>query len=516
MKPPNHPWLSLALAAVGTLAATFPATGQGLPPVPVPPENPITEAKRILGKILFWDEQLSSDGTIACGTCHIPAKAGGDPRLSRHPGFDGLFNTEDDVFGSAGLARHDVNGNPIDDPQFGFDPRVTRRNAQPFITSQYAPDNFWDGRAPSEFRDPITDEVLIPTGGGLESQAVGPILNDVEMAFEGRTWDDVINKLTWAAPLALATNLPPDMAAAVTSDPSYGDLFAGAFGDPAITPARIAFAIATYERTLYPDQTPWDLFEAGDPNALTAEQQSGLAIFETGGCSDCHTPPFFSDHSFRNIGLRPIEEDTGRQEVTGLPEDAGRFKMPSLRNVGIKFLFMHTGRITSLNRVVNFYVTPEDQFPTNQDSLLPLTIPAEDHPDLLAFVTDGLTDPRVEMEAFPFDRPTLLSEIATTGITPAPATLAVGALRARVVPNPFNPHTTLHYALEAAAPVRVAIYSARGQLLRVVHEGRQEAGEHALRFDGRNAAGQPLGSGVYFYQLNAGEQAARGRLVLAR
>jgi cytochrome c peroxidase len=44
-----------------------PAFGE-LPPVPIPAENPITEPKRVLGKILFWDEQLSSDDTVACGT----------------------------------------------------------------------------------------------------------------------------------------------------------------------------------------------------------------------------------------------------------------------------------------------------------------------------------------------------------------------------------------------------------------------------------------------------------------
>ncbi len=71
--------LLLALVASAPLAAD-------LPPVPVPAENPITEQKRVLGKILFWDEQLSSDGTVACGTCHRPGAGGGDPRAGRQPG----------------------------------------------------------------------------------------------------------------------------------------------------------------------------------------------------------------------------------------------------------------------------------------------------------------------------------------------------------------------------------------------------------------------------------------------
>ena len=64
------------------------AVGAGLPPVPVPAENPITEPKRVLGKMLFWDEQLSSDGSVACGTCHRPAFGGADPRVGRNPGTD--------------------------------------------------------------------------------------------------------------------------------------------------------------------------------------------------------------------------------------------------------------------------------------------------------------------------------------------------------------------------------------------------------------------------------------------
>ena len=69
---------SLPVIIGGTLTAGL-GGGGTLPPVPVPPENPITEAKRVLGKILFWDEQLSSDNTMACGTCHITGAPGRGP-----------------------------------------------------------------------------------------------------------------------------------------------------------------------------------------------------------------------------------------------------------------------------------------------------------------------------------------------------------------------------------------------------------------------------------------------------
>ena len=74
------------------------ASAQLLPPW-VPPQNPQTPAKIVLGKILFWDEQLSSDDSVACGTCHLPEFGGSDGRLQGglHPGPDGVFGTVDDI-----------------------------------------------------------------------------------------------------------------------------------------------------------------------------------------------------------------------------------------------------------------------------------------------------------------------------------------------------------------------------------------------------------------------------------
>ena len=106
------------------LPADAGAPNAALPPVPVPPENPITEPKRVLGKILFWDEQLSTDDSVACGTCHQPHTGGADPRLAIHPGPDASFGTQDDVFGSAGVVRRNASGTPVSDPLFGFAPQV--------------------------------------------------------------------------------------------------------------------------------------------------------------------------------------------------------------------------------------------------------------------------------------------------------------------------------------------------------------------------------------------------------
>ena len=307
---------------------------------PVPPENPITESKRILGKALFWEEQLSSENTMACGTCHFPSMGGSDSRLgpgSVHPGLNGSFGDPDDKVASPGVIHSDSANEFVEDSIFGFSPQVTTRRAPSHIGAAYFEELFWDGRARGNFVDPETGTTSIVSGGALESQAVGPIVNSVEMAHEGRTWDDVRVKLTAVTPMALASNLPADLAARLASAPSYPELFADAFGDPAINAKRIAFAIATYQRTLVPDDTLWDRFAAGDNDALNAQQQQGLADFTGAGrCVECHVPPLFSDDSFRNIGNRPIAEDSGRQGVTGNIDDRGRFQVPSLRNVSLR------------------------------------------------------------------------------------------------------------------------------------------------------------------------------------
>lgn len=248
------PALVCAGPVVLLLAAA--ASAQVLPPVPVPPANPITESKRVLGKVLFWDEQLSSDNTTACGTCHMPEFGGAEANPLRNPGLDTIFNTPDDIQGSRGLIASDAFDNYTRSLPFAMNVQVTGRAANPAINAMFSPTLFWDGRATSQFVDPQTNQVLIQAGGALESQAVGPIVSSVEMAHASRNWNQVIAKLQTAGPLALATNIPADVSAAIQSFPSYPELFEAAFGDNQITAARIAFAIATYERTLVADQTP--------------------------------------------------------------------------------------------------------------------------------------------------------------------------------------------------------------------------------------------------------------------
>ncbi len=402
----------VACAAVACAGSMLHA--QALPPVPFPPENQFSVEKSTLGKILFWDEQLSSDNTMSCGTCHIMSSGGGDPRLGVNPGFDALFGTSDDILGSPGVSLADVNDKFVQSDAFGLLPQTTGRLAQPAIMSMYATDLFWDGRATSQFVDPQTGQVLIASGGALESQAVGPIMSSVEMSHESRDWDYIIEKLANARPMALGANLTPDMAGVIETGAGYPELFAQAFGDDAITAGRIGMAIATYERTLVPDQSPFDQFVTGDLNALSPQQINGLNAFRASNCNICHGGREFTRNGFRNIGLRPIFEDAGRFEITGNAADRGRFKVPSLRNIALRDRFMHNGQLSTLGEVFDFYARRNGQvsFPQNRDPALnnPIAFPPNVQNDIINLLANGLTDPRVANETFPFDRPLLMSE----------------------------------------------------------------------------------------------------------
>lgn len=387
-----------------------------VPPVPVPPENPITPAKAVLGKILFWDEQLSSDNSVACGTCHIPESGGADPRSvldeAVHPGPDGILQSPDDIRGSMGLVACTASGAMFDDGVFFPKRQVTGRKAPAFIGAQWSPEIFWDGRARSTFLDPATGLPAIASGGALENQSLGPPLSGVEMAFLSRDLGDILAKLPNVKPLGLASNLPPDVAATLALIPTYPQLFALAFGTPEITARRIAFAIATYERTLVPDQTPWDAWQAGNTAALTPDQVDGLNLFMSPSvnCNQCHVPPLFTDHTFRNIGLRPVAEDIGRQAVTQDVADRGKFKVPTLRNSGLRMPVFHNGSGDSMTEVLSFY-DAGGNFSENLDPLIvPLNLSQVDRAKIADFVANALTDPRVALGLPPFDRPTLRSE----------------------------------------------------------------------------------------------------------
>ncbi len=154
------------LLFLGCASATDLAAQGGPPPPPfaplpaappIPAANPQSPAKVALGQALFWDEQLSKTGTVACGTCHMPRAGGTDQRTrtpnpsSVNPGADQVFNTPDDIVGSMGVPAHAASGIYQFDPLFGMAPQVGTRQSQTAVNGGFPTTLFWDGRAGGAF-----------------------------------------------------------------------------------------------------------------------------------------------------------------------------------------------------------------------------------------------------------------------------------------------------------------------------------------------------------------------------
>ncbi len=455
----NQTFFFWVRAENGSTVSLFSAPDQGtrtntvqqgpLPPLgppPVPPGNPMTATKIYLGKTLFWDEQMSSTRTVSCGTCHHSGTGGTDPRIAAvlNPGPDGLLNTGDDIAGSTGVPGNNANGTFVFTAPYGMDAQVTGRKSVSYVDAGYSPELFWDGRATGTFRDPITNAIILNNGGALENQVLGPPVSSAEMAHGGRNWTDVAARISSSKPLALAPAIPAPLNTWL-NDRTYPELFQEAFGTPEVTPVRIAMAIATFERSLYSDRTPWDLDSQGITQ-LTPAENRGRGIFNSpaNNCTVCHAGNRFTNNAYFYIGVRPEEEDTGRMQVTGMPADRGTFRVPDLRNLALRKTFFHNGRFTTIRQVVDFYDRGGDFDGNNKPNLIhPLLLSEQQKQDLVAFLSRPLVDPRVAAETERFDRPQLYTEsnrvpqitglgrVGSGGFTPA-----IKAISPPIVGNP--------------------------------------------------------------------------------
>lgn len=405
-----------ALLSALALAPRIVAAQGGPPPLPplgappIPASNPQTPAKIALGQALYWDEQLSITGTVACGTCHMPRAGGNEPRTAQpnsasvNPGSDQLFGSNDDIVGSMGVANHDADGLYQTSALFGMAPQVGTRQSQSAINAAYPTSLFWDGRAGSVFVDPITQTTLIANGGALENQALGPVVNGVEMAHTARTLLDVATRVAGVRPLRLSPYVPPALQSWIANR-DYPTLFAEVFGSTEVTPARIALAIASYERSLIANQTPHDL------QSLTQAEVAGRQAFQQAGCARCHGGPLLSDNDFHYIGVRPQNADPGRFAVTANNADRGRMRTPPLRNVELSAPYFADGRFRTLEEVVDFYNRGGDFTAPNKDPrIVPLGLNAQQRAAIVTFLKRPLTDPRAQNETGPFERPMLFSE----------------------------------------------------------------------------------------------------------
>jgi cytochrome c peroxidase len=224
------------------------------------------------------------------------------------------------------------------------------RNSPTVLNRLFSADQFWDGRA-----------------ADLEEQAHGPLTNPVEMAMGSH--DDVVKR--------------------VQAVKGYAPLFKKAFGDDKIAMDRIANAIAAYERTVVTGNSPFDRYQAGDKDALSASAVRGWNIFNgKANCKTCHASFNFTDESYRNIGVGMDKEkpDLGRHDVTKKDADKGAFKTPTLRNLLQTGPYMHDGSEETLLQVVEFYDRGGVKNPTLSADIKPLNLTPQEKLDLVAFM----------------------------------------------------------------------------------------------------------------------------------
>lgn len=242
-----------------------------------------------LGKQLYFETRLSKNQDISCNSCH-------------------------------GLETFGVDNKPTSPGHKG---QLGARNSPTVYNAALHSAQFWDGRAKD-----------------VEAQALGPILNPVEMAMKDE-----------AAVLAVLKSIPEYVAAFKAAFPADKD---------PLTYANVGKAIGAFERTLV---TPsrWDKYLAGDDSALTDKERAGLAKFLDVGCNTCHAGAAVGGRDFKKLGqvkAWPSEvKDSGRFDVTKDPADKNVFKVPSLRNIEKTAPYFHDGSVKTLPEAVKLMAT---------------------------------------------------------------------------------------------------------------------------------------------------------------
>lgn len=443
-----------------------------------------TEAKRYLGKLLFYDPvrtvriqpefggKPATRSTASCGSCHMPEAAGKSGTL---------FNF---AVGAEGRGYTDAAGN--------FIPRRRPRPELPILreTPLYAGDTLQDaiptltdiyeravgspargnklpdpgeliGTGRLDALDSVSRNAPTIIGSAFNNRLLlGGFAGEPDEAPGGLNPFDFVAQESLTLLLLDAHRMLERQSAELQKYETYRKLFRDAFPEEAaqadaandlnllINDETVIRATATFLRTAVSRNTPWDLFLAGDDEALTPAQQRGAELFFTSaaaggaGCYTCHSGPMlnkqvndpgvagageFVEENFYNLGVtdfplqalnvvarnEPDFRDDGRREITGLDNDAFKFRVPTLRQVRDGKFYFHNGSIASVEGVVQYFNkgVPQDPSATAAGTLSARTLtPRFTNPrgpgsppglgltdaqvkDITSFLEDGLYDP---------------------------------------------------------------------------------------------------------------------------
>ncbi|MEM6298107.1 MAG: cytochrome c peroxidase [Bacteroidota bacterium] len=258
--------------------------------------NPVTKEGFLLGRKLFFDPNLSRDGSVSCNTCHIQSTAFADAQ--QHP------------------------------ISIGIDGRIGIRNAPSIANMAFYPEFFWDG--------------------GVTHLDFVPIVA-LEAEFEmDESLPRVVEKLN--------------------NDPDYRTMFKEAFDIEEITLPYTLHAFSQFMTMMVSANSKYDKFIRGEGETFTDLELEGMALFKQ-KCGSCHGGELFTDFSYQNNGLTDNFTDTGRERISEFEGDRGKFRVPSLRNVGFTAPYMHNAKFWTLEEVLDHYDSGVVDSPTLSNKL---------------------------------------------------------------------------------------------------------------------------------------------------
>ena len=242
----------------------------------------------------------------------------------------------------------------------GFKSQVLGR-ATPVVTnSAFYTLQMWDGRKKS-----------------LEDQAIGPMLSSAEMNV------DIGSAIRF-----------------LNDSPVYVEAFKKAYPGEGVNENTLAKAIASFERTIISNNSPFDQWVKGDKKAMTAQQINGFKLFvdsEKGNCAVCHSAPNFSDSGFHNIGLASWgheNPDMGRYAIKPLRLMKGAFKTPTIRDITLSAPYFHDGSAMTLEDVVTHYNKGGEVQTNLSPNMKTLNLSQSEQADLVEFMKALTTPPQ--------------------------------------------------------------------------------------------------------------------------
>ncbi len=313
----------------------------GFPVPPVPADNPMSPAKVELGRHLFYDLRMSANGKGSCSTCHIQ--------------------------------------------QFGF---TDQRPVAMGVTGQAHPRRVMPLANVAWF---AVFNWANPTVTQLEDQSLTPIFNDHPIELGILKQNDRFLRV-------------------IATDLTYQRLFPEAFPGEAgpYTFLHIRKALAAFERTLISADAPYDHYRhRHQENAISESAKRGEDLFFHAplSCSRCHggftmggetiynTLDGGHQIEFENNGLYATypADNQGVYEFTHNPDDIGKFRPPSLRNVAVRAPYMHDGSLPTLDAVLDHYMKGGAHSPHQSPFVAGFPLTPEQRADLKAFL-ESLTD----------------------------------------------------------------------------------------------------------------------------